>query len=551
MHLVAPMENRDPNRRIKNRTGCICAEANDSTDVIAWEPMGSIRRPEAWFVKITCTIFVRSNSLERFFGYFSKHLTPSLVYDVVNKLNVPILGFKFFEFSRDKLRINSHSYWTYSFLLRSLCESNLHNSAKLVYHWMRCDGQVPDNWLLGFLVSSYALAGRFDVSKELLVDVQCNGVVGVNVVVYNELFNILIKQNRVGDAIVLFRDLVRLQYRPVTHTVNILMRGLCRAGEINEAFRLLENLGSFGCLPDVISYNTLMNGLCRISEVDRARGLLNEVCLKRELAPDVVSYTTVILGYCKLSRMKEGSLLFDEMVRSGIEPNTFTFNALIDGFGKLGDMGSALAMYEKMVFCGCPPDVATFTSLINGYFRAGQVKLAMEMWREMNGRNISASLYTFSVLVSGLCNNNRLREARDILRLLNQSGVVPRPFIYNPVIDGYCKSGNVDEANKIVEEMEGNRCQPDKLTYTILIIGHCMKGRMREAIGVFDKMLAVSCAPDEITVNNLRSCLLKAGMPGEAARFKKALGQSLTTGTSSLEKSYHESRNIKMPVAVY
>ncbi|KAK7328819.1 hypothetical protein VNO77_22943 [Canavalia gladiata] len=549
MHLQAPMENRDSDRIRKNRTGCICGQADDSIDVIVWEDMGSIRRAEAWFVKIACTIFVRSNSLDRFLGYFSKHLTPSLVYEVVNKLNFPNLRFKFVEFSRDKLHINNHSYWTYSLLLRSLCQSDLHNSAKLVYDWMRCDGQFPDNWLLGFLVSSYALAGRFDISKELLVDVQCNDV-GVNAVVYNDLFNILIKQNRVGGAIVLFRELIRLQYRPVTYTVNILMRGLCRAGEINEAFKLLEDLRSFGCEPDLITYNIMLHGLCRFREVDRARGLLNEVCLKRGFGPDVVSYTTLISGYCKLSKMEEATLLFDEMIRSGIEPNIFTFNALIDGFGKFGDMASALAMYEKMLVCGCPPDVATFTSIIDGYFRVGQVNRSMEMWQEMNERNIAASLYTFSVLVSGLCNNNRLCGAHDILRLLNQSGIVPRPFIYNPVIDGYCKSGNVDKANQIVAEMEIKRCKPDKLTYTILIIGHCMKGRIYEAIGIFDKMLAAGCAPDEITVNNLRSCLLKAGMPGEAARVKKALGQNLTMGTSSSKKSYHESTNADMPVAV-
>ncbi|KAL5189460.1 Pentatricopeptide repeat-containing protein [Glycine soja] len=488
--------------------------------------MGSIRRAEAWFVKIACTVFVRSNSLDPFVGYFSKHLTPSLVYEVVNRLHIPNLGFKFVEFCRHKLHM-SHSYLTYSLLLRSLCRSNLHHTAKVVYDWMRCDGQIPDNRLLGFLVWSYAIVGRLDVSRELLADVQCNNV-GVNAVVYNDLFNVLIRQNKVVDAVVLFRELIRLRYKPVTYTVNILMRGLCRAGEIDEAFRLLNDLRSFGCLPDVITYNTLIHGLCRINEVDRARSLLKEVCLNGEFAPDVVSYTTIISGYCKFSKMEEGNLLFGEMIRSGTAPNTFTFNALIGGFGKLGDMASALALYEKMLVQGCVPDVATFTSLINGYFRLGQVHQAMDMWHKMNDKNIGATLYTFSVLVSGLCNNNRLHKARDILRLLNESDIVPQPFIYNPVIDGYCKSGNVDEANKIVAEMEVNRCKPDKLTFTILIIGHCMKGRMPEAIGIFHKMLAVGCAPDEITVNNLRSCLLKAGMPGEAARVKKVLAQNLT-----------------------
>ncbi|CAJ2638196.1 unnamed protein product [Trifolium pratense] len=513
--------------------------------------MGSIKKAEAWFVKIACTVFVRYNSFDRFVFYFSKHLTPNLVQEIVNCRfnNFPSLGFRVVQFSRENLHMN-HNYWTYNMLLRSLCKSNHHGSAKLVYDWMRFDGQVPDNWLLGFLVSSYALIGRFDVSKELLVDAQCNNV-GVNAVVYNNLFNILIKQNKLRDTVEMFWELVRLKYRPVTYTINVLLRGLCRAGEIDEAFRLLSALKSFGCSPDVVSYNTIIYGLCRISEVDRARSLLNEVCLKVDVVPDVVSYTTIISCYCKLSKMDEASLLFDEMIRSGTMPNTFTFNALIDGFVKLGDMASSLALYQKMSFHGCDPDVITFTSLINGYFVVGQVKCALEMWNEMNSRKISASLYTFSVLVNGFCKNNRLHEARDILRILKQSDVVPQPFVYNPVIDGYCKSGNVDQANKILAEMEEKRCKPDKLTYTILIIGHCSKGRMAEAIGIFDKMLAVCCAPDEITINNLRSCLLKAGMPAEAARVKEALCQNHNSSTSLKKKSVRESTNADIPIAVY
>ncbi|XP_057430321.1 pentatricopeptide repeat-containing protein At2g06000-like [Lotus japonicus] len=534
-------------------TLCSSAPPSDAAGTIrdgADHHMGSIRRPEAWFVKIVCTVFARSSSLDRFVGYFSKHLTPSIVSEVVHRFTiVPALGFKVVEFTKDKLKMK-HSSWTYNFLLRSLCESDLHGSAKLVYDWMKFDGQFPDSYLLGFLVSSYAQAGRFDISKELLADSQCN-YVGVNDSLYHHLFDILIRQNKVGDAVVLFRELVMSRYCPKIHTVNLLMRGLCRAGVINEAFKLLGDLRSFGCLPNIITYNTLIHGLCQISEVCRARSLMKEVWLKGELAPDVYSYTTIISGYCKLGETGEGVKLFDEMTRSGIRPNRCTFNALIDGFVKSGKMDSALAMYAKMSVEGCPPDVVTFTSLIYGYFGVGQVKRALEIWRKMNDRHVSANIYTFSALVSGLCKMNRLHEARNILRLMNQSGIVPKPFVYNHVIDVYCKSGNVDEANRIVAEMEEKRCKPDKVTYTSLIIGHCTKGRMLEAIGIFDRMLVVGCTPDEITVNDLTSRLLKAGMPSEAARIKKALWQNHTLGTSLKKKSYHQSTNADMPIAVY
>lgn len=505
-----------------------------------------ISTPDYWFVKIVSTLFLCSNTLDdRFLGYCREHLTPSLVLEVVRRFNNPNLGFKFFQFTRESLSI-SHSFWTYNMLLRSLCQARLHNSAKLVYDSMRSDGQLPDSRLLGCLVSSFALANRFDVSKELLAEAQSDGV-QVNVIVYNNFLNILIKLGRLHDAICLFRELMRSPCRLETFTFNILIRGLCTAGEVDEAFELLSEMRSFSCSPDIVTYNTLLHGLCGIDQVDRAQDLLKEVCLKCEFAPNVVSYTTVISGYCRLSKMKEAASLFDEMVRSGNKPNAFTFNALVDGFVKAGDMASAQGMHKKMLFCGCPHNVVTLTSLIDGYCRVGWVDHGLDIWRAMNVKNIPANLYTFSVLISALCKSNRLQEARGLLRVLKQSDIVPQSFVYNPVIDGYCKSGNIDEANAIVAEME-EKCKLDKLTYTILIIGHCMKGRMPEAIGIFHKMLAAGCTPDDITIRTLSSCLLKAGMPGEAARIKETL---LENQGALLKKSYHESINTDKSISVH
>ncbi|XP_029128896.1 pentatricopeptide repeat-containing protein At2g06000 [Cajanus cajan] len=501
---------------------------------------------DSWFVKIVSTLFLRSDSLDdSFVAYFRQHLTPSHVLEVVRRLNNPNLGFKFFQFTMERLNM-SHSFWTYNMLLRSLCQSGLHNTAKMLYDSMRSVGQLPDSRLLGFLVSSFALADRFDVSKELLAEAQCNGV-QVNFIVYNNFLNILIKHSKLDDAICLFRELTRSHSHLETVTFNILIQGLCTAGEVDEAFELLSDMRSFGCSPDIVTYNTLLHGLCRIDQVDRARGLLREVCLKCEFAPNVVSYTTVISGYCRLSKMKEASSLLDEMVRSGIKPNAFTYSALVDGFVKAGDMASALGMHKKMIFHGCTANVVTLTSLIDGYCRVGWVNHGLHLWHEMNARNIPSNLYTFSVLISALCKSNRLHEARDLLRLLKQSEIVPQSFVYNPVIDGYCKSGNIDEANAIVAEME-EKCKPDKLTFTILIIGHCMKGRMDEAIGIFYKMLAAGCSPDDITLRTLSSCLLKAGMPGEAARVKETLFENQGT---LLKKSYHDSINADKSIPVH
>ncbi|CAK8544201.1 unnamed protein product [Lathyrus sativus] len=227
-------------------------------------------KPEVWFVNIVSTLFLRStNSFDATFSrYVTNHITPSLTLQVIKRLNNPQLGFSFFQFTKQRLNL-SYSFWTYNFLLRSLCQQHQHDSAKLVYHSMRSDGLLPDSRLLGFLVSSFAFADRFDVSKEFLCDALCNKV-DVNVVVYNNFLNILVKCNRLDDAVCFFRELVRFNFDIDIFTFNILIRGFCAVGEIDEAFRFLNDMISFGCYPDVVSYNTLIHGLCRINEVDRA-----------------------------------------------------------------------------------------------------------------------------------------------------------------------------------------------------------------------------------------------------------------------------------------
>ncbi|KAM5574844.1 pentatricopeptide repeat-containing protein [Rosa sericea] len=505
--------------------------------------------PEAWFVKVVYTLFLRSHSLDSYLGYLSKNLTPSLAFEVIRRLNNPKLGLKFFELSKFSLSVN-HGVWTYNFLLRSLCQMGLQDSAKLVFDYMRIDGLSPDESVVEFLVSSCAQMSRLDLAEKILDEAHHCSEIRLSSFVYNNLFNVLVKQNRVDEAVCLFRKYVGSHCCPDSWMFNILIRGLCRTGAIDKAFEFFSDMGSFGCSPDVVTYNTLISGLCRANEVDRGCYLLREVQSRSELSPDVITFTSVISGYCKLGRMGEASAIFDEMIDCGVRPTAVTFNALIDGFGKAGDMSSAFAMYENMLFHGHRADVITFTSLIDGYCRAGHLNHGLQLWHEMNAKNVSPTAYTYSVLINALCKENRLREARDLLRELKWSNVVPKPFIYNPVVDGFCKAGNVDEANLIVAEMEEKRCAPDKVTFTILILGNSMKGRMSEAIGNFNKMLSMGCAPDKITVDSLISCLSKAGMPSEARRIKKIAYEDLNLGASSMGRLPHFRANAEIPVAI-
>ncbi|XXG40755.1 hypothetical protein AAC387_Pa01g1393 [Persea americana] len=490
---------------------------------------------DPWIVKIISTLYVHSRSLSTtLVDFLSIELNPSIAYHCIRRLKNPKLALGFFEFLRSAFELN-HSAETYSFLVKTLCGAGLQDSAKEVFDLMRSYGHLPDGSVVGCLVSSYAKAGNFHSAMSLLAQYHECGGYRLNTALYNNLLNLMVRDNRVNDAIFFFRS---SDFRPDTFTFNIIIKGLCRCGEIDRAFQFFEGMSSFGCIVDIVTYNTLIDGLCRAGKIDKAHEMLNEIRSRGVCLPDVRTYTQVVSGYCKMGKIEDASSVFDEMVAAGIRPNLVTYNVLIDGYGKAGQMDSAVSMYVKMLDNGCSPDVVTFTSLIDGYCRSGRVDDAMRLWDGMGERNISPNGYSFSIIINSLCKENRLNEAHNLLMQLKQSNIILRAFMYNPVVDGLCKSGNVDEANRIVAEMERKGCVHDKFTFTILIIGHCMKGRMHEAIDLLNKMLAIGCAPDTITVNSLISCLLKAGMPHEANRI------ALTVSTKDFDVDIGSSREI-------
>ncbi|KAK6121309.1 hypothetical protein DH2020_044960 [Rehmannia glutinosa] len=491
-----------------------------------------------WFIKVVCTLCIRHSQSFVVFNsdYFREHLDPFVAYVVINhithRLNNPNLAFSFFRYTRLSLNL-IHSESAFDLLLRSLCRMSLHDSAKLVYHYMEADGILPNNALLDFLIASFADAGKFRIAERILI-------------AKAELCN------QRGETFSPSRSYVEVtKLCPDNCSFNTVMRGLCMSGKVEEAFELFNVMRSFSCLPDIVTYNTLINGLCRVGNVDRAHELLREIQLHSEFSPNVVTYTSVISGYCKSGKMEDAANLFDEMINCGIRPNLFTYNVIIDGFGKIGEVASALKMYEKMVNDGFHPDIVTFTSLIDAHSRLGEMDYCVKLWDEMNERKVSPNAFTFSILINALCKENRLNEARDLLRQLSlRKDIIPQPFIYNPVIDGFCKSGNVDEANEIIAEMEVKGCVHDKVTFTILILGYCMKGRTFEVIGIYKKMLSMGCVPDNITINCLVSCLRKAGMAREAYEIERNASNTARTCLSSSERTTQFSPNMNTPVAI-
>ncbi|XP_042469030.1 pentatricopeptide repeat-containing protein At2g06000-like isoform X2 [Zingiber officinale] len=448
---------------------------------------------DLWIAKVVSTIFQRAPTHAAAAARLSPLrpvLSPSIVFTSLRRLPDSSSALGFFYLSRSDLAV-VHLPQTFTFLISCLCRSGLHEDAVKLFDEMARDGHTVDDSFVEFLANSCFEAGKLDLATAFLAAVSKYGY-RFQSYTFNKFLTSLVRRDRVGDAVLFLRQNLGSQFLAVdTCSFNIIIKGLCRIGDLDTALEFFNQMQRSCCVPDIVTYNILIDGLCKADQVDRGHEILQKIQLDSACVPNVVTYTSIISGYCKIGKMEEAYEVFDDMIGAGVKPSRVTFNVLINGSGQLDD--------------------------------------AMKIWDEMNQKEVKPNGYTFAVVIHCLCRKNKVGDARNLLKVLSRRrDVVPQAFIYNPVIDGLCKSGNVDEANSVLLEMEERRCTPDKYTYTILIIGHCMKGRMFEAVEIFQKMVDSGCTPDRITVDFFVPCLLKSGFPHEINKIK-----SFISGRSS------------------
>ncbi|XP_027357436.1 pentatricopeptide repeat-containing protein At2g06000-like [Abrus precatorius] len=300
---------------------------------------------DSWFVKIVYTFFLCWNPLDdRFLCYFHKHLTPSLVLEVVKRLNNPSLGFKFFQFTRERLNV-PHSFWTYNMLLRSLCEAGLYNSAKLLYDCMRCDGKLPDSRLLGFLVCSFALAIglmfhrnywlkltgiRFKIDKvdracDLLKEVCLISEIAPNVVSYTTVISGYCRLGKLKEASSLLDEMVRSGTRPNAFTFSALVDGFVKAGDMASALGMHKKMLLYGSSLNAVTLTSLIDGYCRVGLVNHGLDLWHEMNA-RNICASLYTFFVLISALCKSNRLQEARDLLRLLKRSDILPQSFVYN---------------------------------------------------------------------------------------------------------------------------------------------------------------------------------------------------------------------------------
>ncbi|MCE5167072.1 hypothetical protein HAX54_035752, partial [Datura stramonium] len=274
---------------------------------------------------------------------------------------------------------------------------NLKHYSALVslFREMRKLGIPIDVFILNIVTNSYCLMHRVDCAFSVLPIYLKNGI-PFNVVTFNTLLRGIFAENKVKDAVELFK--------------NAIMDGYCLCGQLGRARRIFDILIDKGIEPSIFSYNILIN------------------------------------GYCKKKNLSEAMQLFHEISQNGPKPNIVTCNTILQGLFEVGRIGDAKIIYTEMLSTGSIPNFYTYCTLLNGYFKCGLVEEAMLLFNKLEEKRENTRIEYYNIVINGLCKNGKLDEGRAIFEKLSFIGLLPNVRTYNTMINGFCLEGLFDEA---------------------------------------------------------------------------------------------------------
>ena len=147
-------------------------------------------------------------------------------------------------------------------------------------------------------------------------------------------------------------------------TYAILIKGLCRIGQLNKVTGVLEEMKSKGVIPHVDIYNVLMDFMCKVGQLKEAADIFS-ILQANGLQPNCRTYGILIKGLCKKGLMSEATKLLRKMEEHECFPNDCTYNIIIRGFILGNDIPNALHYRDVMVSKGFAADVDTIELVTN------------------------------------------------------------------------------------------------------------------------------------------------------------------------------------------
>ncbi|KAK4381986.1 Pentatricopeptide repeat-containing protein, mitochondrial [Sesamum angolense] len=179
---------------------------------------------------------------------------------------------------------------------------------------------------------------------------------------------------------------------------------------------LLDALGRAKLVKEVRSYAILIKYLCKQGNLKEAVEYLDDM-LTCGYEPDAAVYTCLMTGFGNQKKMDMVYRLLNEMKEKGCPPDGRMYNALLKMMAN-----RHLPEDAEMKRNGCCPDENSCTVLIGGLIRRGRSNEACKYLEEMIDKGMKAPQLDYNKFTADFCRAGRANILEDLAQKMKFSG---------------------------------------------------------------------------------------------------------------------------------
>lgn len=251
-------------------------------------------------------------------------------------------------------------------------------------------------------------------------------------------------------------------------TYGYLIKGFCEVGDLIEAANVWDLMVDEGFRPGIDAVEKMMETLFKINRFDEAMKLFQAVRTTRFDELGLSTYSLVIDWMCKRGKVSQAYMVFEEMLKRGIQPDNKTMSSLIYGLLAKGRVREANKITEGIE----RPDIAVYHGVIKGLLRLRKAGEATQVFREMIRRGCEPTMHTYIMLLQG--------------HLGKKGRKGPHPLVnFDSIfVGGLIKVGKSLDASKYVERMMDGGMEVPRFDYNRFL--HCYSNE--EGVFMFEEV---------------------------------------------------------------
>mgnify|MGYP000730544830 CR=1 FL=1 len=276
-----------------------------------------------------------------------------------------------------------------------------------------------------------------------------------------------------------------------------------KCGSLSDAANVFRSL-SHG---DTILWNTMITIYTQHGHETEALLLYQEM-MKQGLEPSQVTFVCSLCAVTEPCFLSQGNLIHAQIIEYNFEMNAYVVTALISMYTRCGGtVRDAQYVFDRVSI----RNVESWTVLIASYLYHGHVFEAFQFYQQMLTEGVSPDRCAFTtVLMTCFCPESLSKGKQIHARALNSFGFDQDVELQTSLISMYGKCGSAEDAEKVF----GKARTRNVGLWNSLMATYMQVGDARKALELYKTMQTKGVFPDNVTFATiLTACSVTTDLP--------------------------------------